>query len=73
MRSAITSISEGRRAAISIDRYLQKVPFTASRINEGSYTSCLYTNLQGFEPQLLIDMSHPDEGYEWHERLRCFR
>ncbi|MEI2659682.1 MAG: hypothetical protein V9G11_06870 [Bifidobacterium adolescentis] len=36
-RSAIQSISDGRRAAISIDRYLQRVSLTASRINEGGY------------------------------------
>lgn len=70
MRSAITSISEGRRAGISIDRYLQKVSLTASRINEGSYTSCLYTNLQGVEPQPLIEIGHPDDGYEWHEAIQ---
>jgi glutamate synthase (NADPH/NADH) small chain len=70
MRSAITSISEGRRAGISIDRHLQKVSLTASRINEGSYTSCLYTNLQGVEPQPLIEIGHPDNGYEWHEAIQ---
>ncbi len=70
LRSAITSISEGRRAAISIDRYLQKVSLTASRINEGSYTSCLYTNTQGLAAQPLIEAKHPDEGYEWHEAIQ---
>ena len=70
MRSAITSISEGRRAAISIDRYLQKVSLTASRIYEGPYTSCLYTNLQGLAAQPLIETKHPDEDYEWHEALQ---
>ncbi|MBP7689396.1 MAG: FAD-dependent oxidoreductase, partial [Thermoflexales bacterium] len=70
MRSAITSISEGRRAGISIDRYLQKVSLTASRINEGPYTSCLYTNTAGLEPQPLIEMTDPGEGYEWHEAIQ---
>ena len=42
--SAILSISDARRAAISIDRYLQKVSLTASRVNEGSYETKLYTN-----------------------------
>jgi len=42
--SAILSISDGRRAAVSIDRYLQKVSLTASRVNEGSYETKLYTN-----------------------------
>ncbi len=70
MRSAITSISEGRRAGISIDRYLQKVSLTASRINEGSYTSCLYTNTAGLEQQPLIEIADPSQGYEWHEAIQ---
>ena len=43
--SAILSISQGRRAATSIDRFLQNVSLTASRVNEGAYTSRLYTNI----------------------------
>jgi NADPH-dependent glutamate synthase beta subunit-like oxidoreductase len=70
MRSAITSIAEGRRAGISIDRYLQKVSLTASRANEGPYVSCLYTNTAGLEARPLIEMGQPDEGYEWHEALQ---
>lgn len=42
--SAILSISDGRRAATSMDRYLQKVSLTASRVNEGAYETKLYTN-----------------------------
>ena len=49
--SAILSISEGRRAAISIDRYLQKVSLTAARSNEGPYTSRLYTDTENVKPQ----------------------
>ena len=70
MRSAITSISEGRRAGISIDRYLQQVSLTASRVNEGPYESCLYTVTTDFEPQTLIEMADPTEGYEWHEAIQ---
>ncbi len=70
LRSAITSISEGRRAAISIDRYLQKVSLTASRVNEGPYPSCLYTNTAGLTAQPLIETRNPDEGYEWHEAIQ---
>jgi glutamate synthase (NADPH) small chain len=43
--STIFSISDGRRAAISIDRFLQKVSLTASRVNEGAYDTCLVTNI----------------------------
>ncbi|MBI5296846.1 MAG: NAD(P)-binding protein [Chloroflexi bacterium] len=45
--SSILSVSDGCRAAISIDRFLQKVSLTASRINEGAYETRLYTNLAG--------------------------
>ncbi len=51
MHSSITSISEGRRAAISIDRHLQHVSLTAARGNEGPYQSCLFTNTDKIEPQ----------------------
>jgi glutamate synthase (NADPH) small chain len=49
--SAILSLSEGRRAATSIDRFLQKVSLTASRSNEGPYTSRLYTNTSSISAQ----------------------
>ncbi len=45
--SSVLSISDGRRSAISIDRFLQKVSLTASRVNEGAYETRLYTNLAG--------------------------
>jgi NADPH-dependent glutamate synthase beta subunit-like oxidoreductase len=45
--SSVLSISDGRRAAISIDRFLQNVSLTASRVNEGAYETRLYTNLAG--------------------------
>lgn len=49
--SAILSISDGRRAATSMDRFLQKVSLTASRSNEGPYETRLYTNTDGIAPQ----------------------
>lgn len=49
--SAIRSISDGRRAATSIDRFLQRVSLTASRANEGPYETRLYTNTSGIVPQ----------------------
>ena len=48
--SVILSISNGRRAATSIDRFLQRVSLTAARSNEGPYESSLYTNLGGITP-----------------------
>jgi glutamate synthase (NADPH/NADH) small chain len=49
--SAVLSISDGRRAAVSIDRFLQKVSLTASRSNEGPYETRLYTNTTEIQPQ----------------------
>ena len=49
--SAVLSISNGRRAAVSIDRYLQKVSLTAARSNEGPFETTLYTNTEGITPQ----------------------
>lgn len=43
--STILSVSQGRRAGISIDRFLQKVSLTASRTNEGAYETRLVTNI----------------------------
>ncbi len=53
-RSAVLSISDGRRAATSIDRFLQKVSLTASRSNEGAYETRLYTNTDGIAPQTTL-------------------
>jgi NADPH-dependent glutamate synthase beta subunit-like oxidoreductase len=50
-QSAILAISDGRRAAVSMDRFLQKVSLTASRANEGPYESRLYTNTSGIQSQ----------------------
>jgi glutamate synthase (NADPH/NADH) small chain len=58
--SAVLSLSEGRRAATSIDRYLQKVSLTASRSGEGSYETRLYTDTSKISPQeaiILTDLS----------------
>jgi NADPH-dependent glutamate synthase beta subunit-like oxidoreductase len=77
MHSSITSISEGRRAAISIDRLLQEVSLTASRTGEGPYRSCLITSLEGIGAEPRIEMGHPDDGYEWYEAMlegqRCLQ
>ena len=68
--SPIQSISDGRRAAISIDRYLQKVSLTASRINEGAYTTRLYTDTRGISPQVAVPISNPAQGYTREEAIQ---
>ena len=59
--SPITSISDGRRAAISIDRYLQNVSLTAARQDEGAHETALYTNPAGIVPLAIVP--RPPAGY----------
>lgn len=47
--SVIFSVSSGRRAVVSIDRYLQKVSLTAARENEGAYETPLKLKLDNIE------------------------
>lgn len=68
--SPITAIADGRRAATSIDRYVQQVSLTAARQNEGPYESCLYTNTAGIEPLPLIPMADVGTGYSAAEATR---
>ncbi len=69
-RSPVQSISDGRRAAISIDRYLQQVSLTAARVNEGAYATRLYTDTQGVPPLPVVPMSSPAEGYSRDEAMQ---
>ncbi|SDE43299.1 pyridine nucleotide-disulfide oxidoreductase/dicluster-binding protein [Sporomusa acidovorans] len=45
--SIVQSIADGRRAAVSLDRYLKNKSFTAARYGEGYYQSQLKVSLQG--------------------------
>lgn len=65
--SPILSISDGRRSATSIERYLQGASLTAARQNEGSYPSLLYTNTAGIEPLPVITPSDANTGYNKDE------
>jgi glutamate synthase (NADPH) small chain len=55
--SMIMSMADGRSAAISIDRFIQRVSLTASRMNEGPYKSCLYTNTEGVADTMTTRMN----------------
>ncbi len=68
--SPITAMADGRRAATSIDRFVQQVSLTASRHNEGPYESCLYTNIQGVEPLPVTPMAEARAGYSRDEAVR---
>ncbi len=65
--SPIHSILDGRRAATSIDRYLQRVSLTAARVNEGPYTTRLYTSTRGIEPLPQVVPADPIQGYSQEE------
>ena len=64
-------------AAVSIDRYIQRVSLTAARVNEGPYDSCLYTNTQGVPALPVTLMSGGGTGYQRAEAsaeaMRCLQ
>jgi NADPH-dependent glutamate synthase beta subunit-like oxidoreductase len=74
--STIFSVSDGRRAAISIDRFLQNVSLTASRVNEGAYDTRLITNISKIAkietiPQFKTGYSTRDAIEEAKRCLQC--
>lgn len=73
----VRSISEGRRTATSIDRYLQRVSLTAARTNEGGYPTRLFTSLHGLAPMPVTPMAKDWEGYSKPEAIaeaqRCIQ
>ncbi len=75
--SPIESIADGRRAAISIDRYIQKVSLTASRTGEGAYETRLFTSTEGIEHLLETPMEDAGRGYSKEEAVleakRCIQ
>lgn len=77
VHSPITSISDGKRAATSIDRFLQGVSVTASRENEGPYNTRLFTSIEGIELAARVSMKNPATGYPQDEAIkeasRCLR
>ncbi|TYO94598.1 pyridine nucleotide-disulfide oxidoreductase/dicluster-binding protein [Desulfallas thermosapovorans] len=68
--SPINSLSEGGRAATSIDRYLQQVSLTAVRENEGPYQTRLFTSTKGVEPLPAVVPADPAQGYTREEAIR---
>ncbi|MGB6067227.1 MAG: pyridine nucleotide-disulfide oxidoreductase/dicluster-binding protein [Desulfomonilaceae bacterium] len=69
-RSPIRSISDGRRAAISIDRFLQEVSLTASRENEGPYETRLFTATEGIKPLPEVPISDANVGYSAEDAVQ---
>lgn len=67
--SPISAVADGRRAAISIDRYLQQVSLTASRTGEGSYVTRLFTSITGVAPLPAIQPARPADGFTSAEAM----
>ncbi len=65
--SPVTSMSDGRRAATSIDRLLKRESVTLSREREGAYETRLFTSLKGVEPASAISPAGPGVGYSREE------
>lgn len=61
--SVIKQVADGRRAALSIERYLQKVSLTAQRDKEGATTTRLHTVTKGIEPATRLQPADPEQGY----------
>lgn len=74
--SPITSLHDGRCAALSIDRLLQGASLTANREGQGSQSTRLHVNLARHAPSATIVPADPDAGYTpaeaQAEAARCF-
>jgi glutamate synthase (NADPH/NADH) small chain len=68
--SSITSLADGRFAALSIDRLLQGASLTASRDQQGSYPTRLFTSTRGVEPLPAIRPADPTSGYTQAEAVK---
>ncbi|WP_282432958.1 pyridine nucleotide-disulfide oxidoreductase/dicluster-binding protein [Desulfosporosinus sp. Sb-LF] len=68
--SPIKSVADGRKAAVSIDRYLQGVSLTASRKGEGPIETKLFVNTNGIPPLPVVAMSNETGGYTPEEAVQ---
>jgi len=68
--SPVWQAAEGRRAATSMDRYLQKVSLTAGREKEGPYPTRLYTRTDGAAHLPAVQPLIPVQGYTPDEAIR---
>lgn len=74
--SAILSVRDGRRAAVSIDRFLQGASLTASRADDTATGTCLYVDTARHAAVPPVPPSDPIAGYcraeAMEEAARCF-
>lgn len=59
--------AEGRRAAMTLERFMTGVSLTASRENEGASATRLHTPIDGLAPLQRLEPEHPGEGYSLEE------
>ena len=75
--SPIGSIADGRRAALSIERQLQRVSLGGSRGDFGSYGTRMVVKLDGVEPRAPAEPADPAAGYSRPEAVaeaaRCLQ
>lgn len=67
--SPITSVADGKKAANSLDRFLQNASLTANRVGEDAYATELYTNIDNVKPSARITAANPASGYTTAEAL----
>ncbi|TEB07599.1 Glutamate synthase (NADPH) small chain [Pelotomaculum schinkii] len=73
--SPSTSLADGYRAVLSIDRYIKKVSLTSGRESEGVSATCLYTSTGQYQP---LSVVQPASGRNYSrteamaEAARCF-
>lgn len=74
--SPITSVHDGRYAAMSIDRMFQGASLTANRETQGPYQTKLYTNTTGYAPLPAVVPADLHAGFTVAEATaeasRCF-
>jgi NADPH-dependent glutamate synthase beta subunit-like oxidoreductase len=75
--SPVWQAAEGRWAASSIDRFLQKVSLTAGREKDGPYRTRLFTSLEGVLPLPRVQAADLRAGYRAEEAVaearRCLQ
>ncbi|MBU1053696.1 MAG: 4Fe-4S dicluster domain-containing protein [Proteobacteria bacterium] len=69
-KSPVWQAAEGRWAATSIDRYLQKVSQTAGREKEGPVETRLYTNIDNISNVPAVKPNDAESGYTCEEAIK---
>jgi glutamate synthase (NADPH) small chain len=70
VQSPVWQAAEGRWAATSIDRYLQKVSLSAGREKERPYATRLYTRVDHIASLPVVLPASPEEGHTLEEAAR---